>query len=100
MSCAIALDGVDDGEICISLDTWHGYACVEIIGPHVQLHTCDLAFVIRFVTRVRRNVSICSICGGIARVGVDDARWHKKCMALCISTILQLTNSNMKVEKV
>ena len=23
-SCAHALDGVDDGKRCISLDTWHG----------------------------------------------------------------------------
>ena len=36
-SCAHALDGVDDGKRCISLDTWHGYACVESISTHLRL---------------------------------------------------------------
>ena len=46
--CAIALDGVyDNGERCISLDTWHGYACVDNISPHVQVRTCEVALVIK-----------------------------------------------------
>ena len=42
---ALALDGVYDGERCMSLDTWHGYACVDNIGPHVQVRTCEAALV-------------------------------------------------------
>ena len=42
----LALDGVDDGEVGISLDTWHGYACIESIGPLVQVGACEVVFVI------------------------------------------------------
>ena len=45
-SYALALDGVDDGEGCISLDTWHGYAWEESIGPLVRVGACEVAFVI------------------------------------------------------
>ena len=45
-NCALALDGGDDGETCISLDTWHGYACVGSIIPHVRVRKCEVAFVI------------------------------------------------------
>ena len=44
-SCALAHDGVNDGERCISLDTWHGYACAENSSPHVQVRTCEVALV-------------------------------------------------------
>ena len=47
MSCAPALDGEDDGERCISLDTWHGYACVERSSPHLRAHAREVAFVIK-----------------------------------------------------
>ena len=46
-SCAHALDGVDDGKRCISLGTWHGYACVGSISPHVQVGTGEVASGIR-----------------------------------------------------
>ena len=38
-SCALALDGVDDGERCIPLDTWH--------VSTIRIRTCEVAFVIR-----------------------------------------------------
>ena len=46
-SCALALDGVDNRERCISLGTWQGYACVGSISPHVWVGRCEVAFVIR-----------------------------------------------------
>ena len=45
-SCALAPDSVDDGERCISLDTWHGDANVGSISPHVRVRMCEVAFVI------------------------------------------------------
>ena len=47
MSCVLALDGVDNLGGCISLGTWHGYACVECTSPHVRFGTCGVAFVVR-----------------------------------------------------
>ena len=47
ISCALALDVVDDGERSFSLNTWHGYACVENISPLVRNRTCEVEFVIR-----------------------------------------------------
>ena len=44
-SFAFALDDADNGERCISMDTWHGYACVESISPQVQVHTCAVALI-------------------------------------------------------
>ena len=46
-SCTLALNGVDDGERCISLDTWHGYACEESSIPQVRVRTCEVALVIK-----------------------------------------------------
>ena len=43
----LALDGVDDGERCISLDTWHVDACIASNIPRVRVHTCEVAFVSR-----------------------------------------------------
>ena len=60
-SCALALDGVDDGKMCISLGTLHGYACVGSTSSQVQVGTCEVAFVIGVITRVRRHVSILSL---------------------------------------
>ena len=45
---ALALDGVDDGERCISLGTYHGYACVGSISPHMRVGTCEVAFVMGY----------------------------------------------------
>ena len=45
-TCALALDGVDGGERCILLGTWHEYACVGNICLHVLVCTCEVAFVI------------------------------------------------------
>ena len=64
-SCAPALDGVGDGERCISLDTWHGYAYVKFNSPHLRVSTCEVAFVIRCIHTGGRHVSICSL-----------VRWH------------------------
>ena len=47
-SCARALDGVDDGERCISSDTWRGCGILDSISPHVRLRTCDVAFVTKY----------------------------------------------------
>lgn len=47
-SCAVALDGLDDGERCISIDTWHGHAYVDNITSHVQIRTCEVPFVIKY----------------------------------------------------
>ena len=47
MSCALALDGVDDLGGCISIGTWHGYACVEWTSPHVRIGTCEVACVVK-----------------------------------------------------
>ena len=44
-SCALAFGGVDNGERCILLDTWHGYAREESIYPHVWVRACDSTFV-------------------------------------------------------
>ena len=41
-SYVLALDDVDVAEICISLDTCHGCACVESSSPHVRFHTCEI----------------------------------------------------------
>ena len=60
MSCALALDVVDGGDGCISLDTWHGDAYKEAL-----VHTCGFAHVrwrsfFGVVTRAGRHVSMCS----------------------------------------
>ena len=44
-SCALALDGVDDGERCQSLDTWRGDASLAIIHSHVRNYMRELDFV-------------------------------------------------------
>ena len=46
-SCVLALDGVDDGEICNSRGLWHGYASAMSKSPHVRVGTCEVAFVVR-----------------------------------------------------
>ena len=46
-SYALALDGVDDGERCIQIGTWHGYACVGSLIPHGRVGTCEVALVAR-----------------------------------------------------
>ena len=38
-SFALALDGEDDEERCITICTKHGYACVGRISPHVRFDT-------------------------------------------------------------
>ena len=43
MRCALALDGVDDGERCIC-EGWYGDARVESTSPHVRIRTCEVAF--------------------------------------------------------
>ena len=58
-SCALALDGVDDGERCISLDTWHGDACVESICPNVRVRTRKVTF-----------VTMCGLTCGETRVDI------------------------------
>ena len=57
----LALDGVDDGERCISLGEWHGYTCARSICPHMRIDTCEAAFVIGVVTCVERHVSLSSL---------------------------------------
>ena len=37
--------------------TWHGYACVGNISPHVRVDTCDMAFTIMF-TRTCGNIRV------------------------------------------
>ena len=54
-SCAPALDTEDVGERCILLGTWHGYAGVGNVSPHMRVDTCEMAFVIR----------CCRTCGKI-----------------------------------
>ena len=46
-NCALALDGVDDGERRISLGIWHGYACAGCTSPQVRVDTCEVAFAFR-----------------------------------------------------
>lgn len=41
--CALALDGIEDGEVCISLGIWHGYACVECTGPQMRVGSREVA---------------------------------------------------------
>ena len=62
--CALALDGVDDGERCVSLGTWHGYACAENIPPRTSevkfviswFHTCGETHVDMFVSALALHV--------------------------------------------
>ena len=72
-SCALALDGVDDGEIRISLGTWHGYACAGSTSSQVQVGTCEVAFVIGVITRLGRYESIFSLVRWYHTYGGDDA---------------------------
>lgn len=39
----LALGGVVDGEGCIPLGTWHGYACIESIITQVRFGTRDVS---------------------------------------------------------
>ena len=45
MFCACALDGIDNGERCISLHTWHENACT-LRSPHVQVGMREVAVVV------------------------------------------------------
>ena len=44
-SYALALDGIDDGERCTSIDIWYGCARSVSINPHVRVDMCAVAFV-------------------------------------------------------
>ena len=44
MTCALPLDGGDDGERCTLLDTWIGYACVDSNNPHMQARACGVRY--------------------------------------------------------
>ena len=48
MGYALAFDAIDDGKRCIALGTWHGYACAKCTSPHMQVDTCEMAFISRY----------------------------------------------------
>ena len=81
--CALALDQIDDGEGCISLDTWHGYACVESIGPLVWVGACEVTFFIGCDRTCGEIMSICLL-----------AQWHYMCRSTMLhgTTIISIAS--------
>ena len=78
-SCALALDGVDDGERCTSIGIWYRCACSVSINPHMRVDMYEVAFVRCSRRCVETRVDM-FVIEGAARMVMSDDKWHVMCL--------------------